>query len=327
MELSKQIMICKVSPKWLKIIRSEYLVSGSLDSCFWSIDKKSSELTPSVKNFAPGDVVIYICQDGDELKIVGGGFFIGWNKISVSKAWESFGVRNGVTDLDDFISEVEEHGGNKKSNLIAATLGNNFIFDKNSVLNIPDEVSSHFKSGLRFVLSTDDPTGRYLSKIVKRLYDEEIERFGYNWQGIYYLASRSHFRSYAAGFYARVRAAYNFTCAISGNNSAPLLEVAQIRPFYDFNEQTANNGILMRSDFHRLFSLGYFTLVYENENKLVMKMSPCLKSVGGESYLAYDGKEITLPKDKEKRPSPENLEWHRNTCYEHWLRMGGSAIA
>ena len=326
MEHANQIMICKVSPKWYKIIRSEYLVSGSLDSCFWSIDKPSSQLTQDVKDFQPGGVVLYICQMGDQIKVVGGGFFISWYKISLDEAWSRFGVRNGVTDFDDLVAEVKEHGGHRSSNIIAATLGNNFIFDGSSLITVPEEVSSHFKSGMRFILNIDDPTGRYLYQVAKKVYSQDLDKYGDTWKGVYYLASRSHFRSYSAGFYAKVRAAYKFKCAVTGSTIVPLLEVAQLRPFYDFKEQIAANGILLRSDFHRLFSLGYITLEYVTDDKVVIRTSSCLKSVGAAEYLEYEGKQVSLPDDKTAWPNPQYLEWHRKNCFENWLRLGGSHV-
>ena len=162
-------------------------------------------------------------------------------------------------------------------------------------------------------------------KIVQAKRQPELETYGIHWPGIYYVASHRNSRTYIAGFYARVMTAYNFKCAISGTKTRPVLEVAHIQPFYDHSFQSAQNGIVLRCDFNKLFSLGYLTLEYKKSDEIVVHVSDKLTSVWGEDYLGYEGKALSLPENPEFWPKKEYIEWHQKNCFEHWLRVGGSA--
>jgi putative restriction endonuclease len=40
----------------------------------------------------------------------------------------------------------------------------------------------------------------------------------------------------------------------------PILDAAHIKPYTDGGEHDASNGLLLRTDIHRLFDLGYVTV-------------------------------------------------------------------
>lgn len=46
-------------------------------------------------------------------------------------------------------------------------------------------------------------------------------------------------------------------CAVTGEKALPTLEAAHIRPYADGGEHVIGNGLLLRSDVHRLFDRGY----------------------------------------------------------------------
>ncbi|GAB3173810.1 hypothetical protein GCM10027059_45500 [Myceligenerans halotolerans] len=52
-------------------------------------------------------------------------------------------------------------------------------------------------------------------------------------------------------------AAYQRTCALTGNRITPALEAAHIVPMSAHGQPRVDNGLLVRSDVHRLFDLGY----------------------------------------------------------------------
>ena len=61
-------------------------------------------------------------------------------------------------------------------------------------------------------------------------------------------------------FRAVVTDLYERRCAITQEKALPALEAAHIRPFHDLPEHEVTNGILLRSDVHRLFDAGYITV-------------------------------------------------------------------
>jgi putative restriction endonuclease len=58
-------------------------------------------------------------------------------------------------------------------------------------------------------------------------------------------------------FRAAVTDAYDRACAVTQEHSLPVLEAAHIRPYSEGGEHVLNNGLLLRSDLHRLFDRGY----------------------------------------------------------------------
>ncbi len=102
-------------------------------------------------------------------------------------------------------------------------------------------------------------------------------------------------------------------CAISGERALPALEAAHIRGVKHGGTHRIDNGLLLRSDIHRLFDSGYVTVT----PSLKVKVSSRLKTDwnNGEPYYPLRGLEIALPKREVDRPSREFLEWHADTVY------------
>ena len=53
---------------------------------------------------------------------------------------------------------------------------------------------------------------------------------------------------------------YQGACAITGEHSLPVLDAAHIQPYADGGPHSLTNGLLLRSDVHRLFDRGYVTV-------------------------------------------------------------------
>jgi putative restriction endonuclease len=49
---------------------------------------------------------------------------------------------------------------------------------------------------------------------------------------------------------------YQRRYAITGERTLPILDAAHIQPFADGGEHNITNGLLLRTDIHRLFDLG-----------------------------------------------------------------------
>jgi putative restriction endonuclease len=110
-------------------------------------------------------------------------------------------------------------------------------------------------------------------------------------------------------FRVLVTDAYNRRCAVTGERTLPVLEAAHIRPYAHKGPHRGSNGILLRSDLHKLFDLGYLTVT----PRLHLEVSPRLKAEweNGREYYAYHGKSLGfLPESMQSRPSREFLMWH-----------------
>ena len=321
---SDEILVCRVQPSWYNIVKNEYISAGSSATNFWTLKEKDP--APELVHVKPGTLVIYVMPDNGHQLIVGGGYFVSWGEQSPKIAWERFGVRNGSSSYADLLAEIKRQGGDEHSMLVSSVLFGTFIFSKSETLLVPDEFKDEFTaSGTRFILSLKEPLGLYLKRILRdRRAGLKTDEYSSNWRGIYYLAAKQVEHSDIDGFYAAVQAAYGSKCAITGSACLPLLDVANIQPCYSNTFQSVQNGILMRTDFHRLFSEGFMTLCYQGDEAIVIKVSASVDSVGAGDYKRYDGQKLTLPQDKALWPKREYLEWHRQKCFEHWLHIGGT---
>ncbi len=321
---SDEILVCRVQHRWYSIVKSEYISAGSSATNFWTLKTKDPD--PQLVHVKPGTLVIYVMQEGGHHIIVGGGYFVSWRELQAKEAWGCFGVRNGQSSYEDFLAEIERQGGNEHSPLMSTILFGTFIFSRRETLMVPDEFKPDFDNAdSRFILSLNDPLGRYLQRLLRdRRAGLHTDEYSSDWRGIYYLAAKQVEHSDIDGFYAAVMAAYDFKCAITGSAAMPLLDVTNIQPCYNNTFQSVQNGILMRCDLHRLFSEGYITLCYQDAESILVKVSKSVETVGAKEYMRFDGTKLTLPQDKDKWPKREYLEWHRNKCFEHWLRVGGT---
>jgi putative restriction endonuclease len=109
-------------------------------------------------------------------------------------------------------------------------------------------------------------------------------------------------------FRIAVTDAYGRACAVTTEHSLPVLEAAHIKPFAEQGPHTVRNGLLLRSDLHRLFDRGYVTVTPDHR----FEVSPRLKQdfENGRTYYAMHGKTLQLPTRAQERPDPQLLAWH-----------------
>lgn len=114
-------------------------------------------------------------------------------------------------------------------------------------------------------------------------------------------------------FRVAVTDAYRRACAVTNEHSLPVLEAAHIRPYSREGAHDVSNGLLLRSDLHRLFDKGYVTISPD----LTFDVSPRLRADfdNGKHYYQMVGKPIALPRGDTDRPSAGALQWHRENVY------------
>lgn len=110
-------------------------------------------------------------------------------------------------------------------------------------------------------------------------------------------------------FRLAVTAAYGRACAMTGEHSLPALESAHIRPFSEGGPHDLSNGLLLRSDLHRLFDRGYVTVRPDYSIAVSGLLKEHFKN-GKSYYPLKDKKLVALPERLADRPDPELLKWH-----------------
>jgi putative restriction endonuclease len=118
-------------------------------------------------------------------------------------------------------------------------------------------------------------------------------------------------------FRIAVTDSYERRCAVTGEKTLPILDAAHIKPWSVGGEHRPGNGILLRTDVHRLFDLGYVTISHDHR----FEVSPSLRQDydNGKEYYDLHGRQIRAPTDRVFLPSADALDWHHEN---RWARPG-----
>ncbi len=74
-----------------------------------------------------------------------------------------------------------------------------------------------------------------------------------------------------------------------------------------------NNGLLLRSDLHKLLDKGYLTITSDFHVEVSKRIKKEYEN--GREYYAMHGKELILPANSNFHPSREYIEWHNQNIY------------
>ena len=254
--------------------------------------------------------------------IVGGGFFVRYSALPASLAWDAFGQKNGVTSLSDLRGRV--HRYRPKDDTLDPIIGCNvlvepFFFERSNWIPIPTSFALNIVSGKSYDTQTEEGRSLWESvrgamPVVEGIEDSgaiSLEPTGERFGEAYLARSRLG----QGAFRVLVTDAYQRRCAVTGEKTLPVLEAAHIKPYAELGPHRVSNGILLRSDLHKLFDLGYVTVTLE----LHLEVSPRLKEEwqNGREYYAYHGKELRFrPENPVSIPSREFLVWHNENRFK-----------
>ena len=91
------------------------------------------------------------------------------------------------------------------------------------------------------------------------------------------------------------------------------LDAAHIRPYCDGGKHEPPNGLLLRSDIHRLFDSGYVTVSPNLHFEVSCQIREEFEN--GRDYYALHGKRIAVPQKPELGPASRALAWHSDHCF------------
>jgi putative restriction endonuclease len=254
--------------------------------------------------------------------IAGGGYFVRYSALPASLAWDAFAEKNGVGSADQLRARIRRY--RRESDAVDPIIGCNilaepFFFDQADWIPVPNGWAPNIVQGKSY--DAELPEGRSLWEAVQLVLADRnhvaepalakdsssLNRFGAE-----YLTRG---RLGQGAFRVLVTDAYERRCAVTGEKTLPVLEAAHIRPYALNGPHHVNNGLLLRSDLHKLFDLGYVTVTPE----LRLEVSPRLKAEwqNGREYYGYHGAPLRFqPADPANRPSREFLTWHNETRFQ-----------
>ncbi len=254
-------------------------------------------------------------------KIAGVGFFTSSSILPLNYAWEVFQKGNGVENYQTFCKKI--NGYRKLSlkdnpNIGCIVLSNPIFFDINDWITVPNGWPSSAVQGKSY--STDTLEGlEYWNKVSEMIM--KYSKPGINTEPILediqkqiYTQRISNVRIGQAGFRVLVTDAYTRRCAISGERTLPVLEAAHIRPYSDEGPNRTDNGLLLRSDLHKLFDDGYITITDTYNVEVSKRIKEEFNN--GRDYYKYHGQKLLiLPNPIYDQPSKDFLRWHNENVY------------
>jgi putative restriction endonuclease len=274
----------------------------------------------SFRVLQPGELFVFKLHSPNNY-IVGGGHFVRYSALPASIAWDAFGAKNGVVSIGELLARIRRYRRNDRS--VDPVIGCNvlaepFFLPEDRWIPIPADWSSNIVQGKTY--DAEEPMGRELwarlqsvatpvlnvAEAPLGLPASDMPRFGAE-----YLA-RS--RLGQGAFRVLVTDAYSRRCAVTGEKTLPVLEAAHIKPYAANGPHRVANGILLRSDLHKLFDLGYVTVT----PNLRLEVSNRLREdwENGREYYAHHGQELRFrPAARDWLPGGEFLQWHNEHVF------------
>lgn len=258
--------------------------------------------------------------------IGGMGFFSSHTFLPLSVAWDTFGVRNGCRDFIEFsrmIRAYRKDGENVNPVIGCIVLTDPIFFREEDWIDVPGNWAKSIVQGKSY--ETSDPIGNELWQKVEIL----VQKYLADRQGIFnkspLVLEDPMGPSYGNSILQKVRLgqgafrvlvtdAYSRKCSITGEKTLPVLEAAHIKPYAISGPHSLTNGILLRSDLHKLFDTGYVTVTKD----LKVEVSPRIREEfeNGKEYYQFHGKPLyVIPQSSNEQPGEVYLDWHNSNVY------------
>lgn len=250
--------------------------------------------------------------------IAGGGYFVKYETLPLPLAWEAFGEKNGAASLPEFerlILPRRSRAVEGIPEIGCSILSQPFFFPQRDWIPVQEEFAGNIVVGktydtnetvggrlwdaVRTRLATQAAPGQRVSE-VPTVYGPPVLVKPRRGQG---------------AFKALVTNAYSRRCAITGESTLPVLEAAHIKPFAQEGFNNTFNGLLLRSDFHKLFDIGMVTVSPDRQVLVSNRIKE--QWFNGKVYYRLHGQALAvLPKDPGDHPRSDLLAWHNDNVFE-----------
>ena len=291
-------------PQWLATLAR----AGAREVNFW-------QPRPTPARQLPGTPYVFEVRGTD--RIGGFGFFSYWTEMPLAVAWETFRIANGVGSLREMRERVGalRNGGAGDDRIGCVVLSDVVVLPENEYVPAPAD----WKKNVVRIAGYDMTVGegaRVWSQLraLDPMAEQPARSALLTTPGGYAAPTLVSARRGQGAFRLMVMDAYGRRCAITGERTLPVLEAAHIRPFAVTKTHEISNGILMRSDLHRLYDLGLVTV----DTDLRFRVSPAIERdySNGKIYYALDGKRIDEPASAAARPNLDALDWHSREVFK-----------
>lgn len=259
------------------------------------------------------------------LNAIGGvGFFSSHTFLPISVAWEVFGNRNGAETFEQFrnmIMSNRKDKDNPNPQIGCIVLTNPVFFKGEDWIETPSDWSNSIVQGKSYSIAQG--IGKEIWEKVELLLETYLTTSAIDGAKsqlileepeVRYSNVFSKVRLGQGAFRVLVTDSYQRRCAITGEKTLPVLEAAHIKPYAVSGPHYISNGLLLRSDMHRLFDTRYITVTKD----LKIEVSKRIKEEfqNGREYYQYHGKDLLyLPQREIDRPACQYIDWHNENIF------------
>lgn len=255
--------------------------------------------------------------------IAGGGVFAYSTTLPISLAWETFKEKNGARSYEEMRKRIVQYRRSPDNrwedfHIGCIVLTQPFFFDESLCFTAPEWHQSIVR-GKTYAL--DSEAGRMIWQHLFKIW-EQRKIFDLDREARRIEEERARYgkettirpRLGQGAFKIAVTDAYGRACAITEEHSLPALEAAHIKPFNLNGPNAVYNGLLLRSDVHRLFDSGYITVTPELQIDVSRRLREEFEN--GRYYYPFHGNKIRhLPTNPSDHPAKDLLIWHNENIY------------
>ena len=246
--------------------------------------------------------------------VAGLGYFVSHTRLPLATAWDVFGEQNGAPSLRalvELISTNRTERANPNTEIGCTVLTGVRFFRREQWIAVDSRFAPNIMVGRTFDTAVSEEARSLWQDTTTALESYAIRDASNLEQARYGREFLTRARLGQGSFRTLVIDAYQRKCAFTGESTLPALEAAHIRSFAEEGAHHVSNGLLLRSDFHKLFDAGLVTV----EPDLRIRISGRIRDqyFNGKAYYRLDKQELTvLPTHGDDRPNPEFLRWHNN---------------
>ncbi len=258
--------------------------------------------------------------------IGGVGWFSSYTRLPLNMAWEVFQERNGCAQFSEFRDKIQNYRrkfGDTSFNpeIGCIVLTDPVFFQPEDWIELPPDWKPNIVQGKTY--NTDTAIGKELwSKVQYTLQKyrwldrpiEEKSQLVAEPADNEYRDILARVRVGQGTFRTLITDAYQRRCSITGEKTLPVLEAAHIKPYASSGPHRTSNGLLLRSDMHRLFDGGYITVT--QDYRVVVSRRIKEEFENGKEYYRFQGnKLLILPQQIKDQPDPQYIDWHNSNIY------------
>lgn len=251
-------------------------------------------------------------------RIVGFGIFARHDVLPAWLAWDAFEERNGAPSFEEMRRRIERlrHDGGDAGDSVGEyrigclMLAQPVFLPRDTWVTPPADWPDNAVQGAAYDLSEGEGQ-RVWMKLQERVAETvrvEPRDLPASSAARYGEPSLVRPRLGQGIFRVAVTGAYSRACAVTGEHSLPALDAAHIRPYGEGGAHEVSNGLLLRSDIHRLFDKGYVGVTPDYQFVVSDRLRDDYSN--GRSYYPLRERTIRLPASVAERPDPALLEWH-----------------